>query len=102
MLYMCAISLIAGSPLSPSHLHTHTDKDGEPPHYEPLVNNVNHDFAMKLDMLSNPNTDQRSNQQHKAWHKTNRKSTKYMQTATTLTGPAKTNKRTTSKNKITT
>ena len=86
-----------------THTHTHTDKDGELPHYEPLLDHVDHDFVMKLEMLSNPNyADQKPNQ-HKSLHKTNRKSTKSnIQPAITPTGLAKSSKKTGSKNKTTT
>ena len=83
---------------------THTDKDGEPPHYEPLLDNVDHDFVMKLELLSNPSSDQKLNQHHKSLYKSHRKSTKsnMQQPATTPTGPAKSSKKTGSKNEVTT
>ena len=88
---------------SPFCLFTHIDKEGEPPHYEPLLDHVDHDFVMKLEMLSNPNFADLKPNQHKSLYKTNRKSTKSnMQPATTPTGPAKSSKKTGSKNKITT
>ena len=80
-------------------------KDGEPPHYEPLLDHVDRDFVMKLEILSNPNSDQKPSQHHKLFHKSQRKSTKsnMHQPATTPTGTTKISKKlVASKNKIAT
>ena len=85
-----------------NYYNVHTDREGGlPPRYEPLLDHVDHDFAMKLEMLSNPNTDQKMNH-HKSWYKTNRKSTRsnMPQPTTTPTGTVKYNKKMGSKNKI--
>ena len=81
------------------------DKEGEPSHYEPLLDHVDHDFIMKLELLSNPSSDQKLNQHHhKSLYKSHRKSTKSMQqpAATTPTKTAKSSKKIGSKNKVAT
>ena len=96
--YTCTINIVTSS-------HMHLDKDGEPPHYEALLDHADHDFVMKLELLSNPGSDlQKPNQHHKSLYKSHRKNTKsnmQQSAATTPTGTAKSSKKTGTKNKIT-
>ena len=82
--------------------HTHNvlfydniDKDSESPQYEALSEKVDYDLAVKLDLLSNPNSVQHQNK----WNRIHRK---YTRTSIPPTSVAKTTKKTASKNKITT
>ena len=83
----------------------HPDKEGEPPHYEPLLDRVDHDFVMKLELVSNPSSDQKLNHHKSSLYKSHRKSIKsnmQQPAATTPTGTAKSSKKIGSKNKVAT